>query len=85
MERDLMRNDDPLWDMVEAKKESFIELANSVWGTPELLYKEHKSAAAHKALLEAEGFRVTDKLAGIETAMMGEASSGEPIIAILGE
>lgn len=80
-----MRNEDPLWEMIEAKKARFIDLADSVWGTPELLYDEHKSAAAHKDLLEAEGFRVTTDLAGISTAVMGEAGSGGPIIAILGE
>jgi len=80
-----MRNDDPLWDLIEDKKQRFMELADAVWATPELLYKEHKSAAAHRALLEAEGFRVTTNLAGIETAVMGEAGQGGPIIAILGE
>lgn len=80
-----MRNDDPIWDMIEEKKQRFIELADTVWGTPELLYKEHRSAEAHRALLEAEGFRVTTNVAGIETAVMGEAGEGGPVIAILGE
>jgi len=80
-----MRNDDPLWDMIENKKSQFIELADTVWGTPELLYKEHRSAEAHRALLEAEGFKVTTGLAGIDTSVMGEAGEGGPVIAILGE
>lgn len=80
-----MRNNDPIWDMIEEKKQRFIELADTVWGTPELLYKEHRSAAAHHALLESEGFRVTTNVADIETAVMGEAGQGGPVIAILGE
>ena len=32
-----------------------------------------------------EGFRITEKLAGIATAIMGEAGEGGPVIAILGE
>jgi hypothetical protein len=36
-------------------------------------------------LLDAEGFRVTENLAGIPTAMMGEAGEEGPVIAILGE
>ena len=34
---------------------------------------------------EAQGFRVTENVAGIPTAVMGEAGEGGPVIAILGE
>jgi len=36
-------------------------------------------------MLEQEGFRITENLADIPTAMMGEAGEGGPVIAILGE
>ena len=36
-------------------------------------------------MLEAEGFRVTTNVAGIPTAVMGEAGEDGPVIAILGE
>jgi aminobenzoyl-glutamate utilization protein B len=36
-------------------------------------------------MLKAQGFRVTDNIAGIPTAVMGEAGDGGPVIAILGE
>ena len=36
-------------------------------------------------MLEEEGFRITENLAGIPTAVMGEAGEGGPVIAILGE
>ncbi len=36
-------------------------------------------------MLEAKGFRVTRDVAGIPTAVMGEAGEGGPVIAILGE
>ena len=36
-------------------------------------------------MLEQEGFRITENLAGIPTAVMGEAGEGGPVIAILGE
>jgi aminobenzoyl-glutamate utilization protein B len=36
-------------------------------------------------MLEAQGFRVTCEVAGIPTAVMGEAGEGGPVIAILGE
>ena len=42
-------------------------------------------AAAHRAQLAREGFRITDGIAGLPTALMGEAGDGGPVIAILGE
>ena len=36
-------------------------------------------------MLEQEGFRITENVAGIPTAVMGEAGDGGPVIAILGE
>ena len=36
-------------------------------------------------MLETEGFRITEDLAGIPTAIMGEAGEDGPVIAILGE
>ncbi len=80
-----MQNTDTIWRHVEQKRPRFSELSDRVWGMPELNYAEHRSAAAHAEALEAEGFRVTQGLAGIPTAVMGEAGQGGPVIAILGE
>ena len=80
-----MQNIEPVWRLVEAKEARFFELSDQVWGTPELNYQEHRSAAAHVAMLEREGFRVTKGIAGLPTAMVGEAGEGGPVIAILGE
>ena len=80
-----MQNSDRVWDYVDAKKERFEALADRVWGMPELCYLEHRSAAEHAAELAAQGFRTETGIAGIPTAMMGEAGEGGPVIAILGE
>jgi aminobenzoyl-glutamate utilization protein B len=80
-----MQNEEAIWRHVDAKAQPAIELSDKVWGTPELCYAEFQSAAAHTEYLKAEGFRVTENLAGIPTAMMGEAGEGGPVIAILGE
>lgn len=74
-----------VWDLVDRKTEVFTELANEVWETPETCYMETQSAAAHREMLEAQGFRITDAVAKIPTAVMGEAGSGGPVIAFLGE
>jgi aminobenzoyl-glutamate utilization protein B len=80
-----MQNSDDIWTRVEAKQDAYIALSDRIWGMPELNYQEHRSAAEHVAALQAEGFRVTTGLAGIPTAVMGEAGEGGPVIAILGE
>ncbi|HEV7436945.1 MAG TPA: M20 family metallopeptidase [Pseudorhizobium sp.] len=78
-------NHPPVWDMVDAKKEDFFQLSDRVWETPETCYMEKRSAAAHRQMLEAQGFRVTENVAGIPTALIGEAGEGGPVIAFLGE
>ena len=80
-----MRNAEPLWERVDAKVEPFRALADRVFDAPELLYGEFRAVAEHEAALRAEGFRVTPGIAGIPTAVMGEAGEGGPLIAILGE
>jgi aminobenzoyl-glutamate utilization protein B len=74
-----------VWDLVDRKGDVFTELADRVWETPETCYMETQSAAAHREMLEAQGFRITDAVAGIPTAVMGEAGEGGPVIAVLGE
>jgi aminobenzoyl-glutamate utilization protein B len=80
-----MRNDNPIWPFVEAKGLEFTGLADRVFDTPELAYGEVESCAAHTQMLRDQGFRVTENVAGIPTAVMGEAGRGGPVIAILGE
>ncbi|MFN7027413.1 MAG: amidohydrolase, partial [Pseudorhizobium sp.] len=74
-----------VWDLVEAKKEPFAALSDRIWETPETCYMEAASAAAHRDMLQAQGFTVTENVAGIPTALIGEAGEGGPLIAFLGE
>jgi aminobenzoyl-glutamate utilization protein B len=80
-----MQNTEEIWRLVDAKQTPFTELSDRVWGMPELCYGEFRSCAEHTAMLEQQGFRVTKDVAGIPTAVMGEAGEGGPVIAILGE
>ncbi|OWJ66627.1 M20 family metallopeptidase [Inquilinus limosus] len=80
-----MQNSDKIWQLVDAKRPEFEGLADRIWGMPEIAYTEYRSVAEHTAMLQAQGFRVTESLAGIPTAVMGEAGEGGPVIAILGE
>jgi aminobenzoyl-glutamate utilization protein B len=80
-----MQNTEQIWRLVDAWAESFEALSDRVFDTPEIAYDEYKSVAEHRAELERQGFRITENLAGIPTAVMGEAGEGGPVIAILGE
>ena len=80
-----MQNSADVWNRVDSKQQAFIALSDRIWDLPELNFQEVRSAAEHRAMLEAEGFRVSTGLAGMPTAVMGEAGEGGPVIAILGE
>jgi aminobenzoyl-glutamate utilization protein B len=78
-------NEHPIWQHVLTHEQQFHALADAVWAVPETCYAEVKSAALHAAELRAHGFAVTEGIAGIPTAMLGEAGAGGPVIAFLGE
>jgi aminobenzoyl-glutamate utilization protein B len=80
-----MQNSELIWDLVDEHRPEFEALSDRVWGMPEIAYTEYASVAEHAAMLRQQGFRVTENVAGIPTAVMGEAGEGGPIIAILGE
>ena len=80
-----MQNSEKIWQLVDARKDAYEALSDRVWGMPEIAYTEYRSVAEHKSMLEQEGFRITENVAGIPTAVMGEAGDGGPVIAILGE
>ncbi len=71
--------------LIEEKQPAFFALSDQVWDTPETNYQEYRSVAAHRQMLEREGFRIQQTLADLPTAIMGEAGNGGPVIAILGE
>jgi aminobenzoyl-glutamate utilization protein B len=80
-----MRNSDEIWTLVDRHRDTFEALSDRIFDMPEIAYNEHRSVAEHAASLREHGFRVTENLAGINTAVMGEAGQGGPVIAILGE
>jgi aminobenzoyl-glutamate utilization protein B len=75
----------PIDDFVESHKDEYITLADAIWNQAELGYMEEKSSQVHIDNLEAAGFVVRQKVAGIPTAFVAEAGSGSPVIGVLGE
>jgi aminobenzoyl-glutamate utilization protein B len=80
-----MENAERIWRLVDAHREAAIALSDRVWDMPETCYTEQRSAGEHLAELGRQGFRTTVGVAGIPTALIGEAGEGGPVIAFLGE
>lgn len=74
-----------VWSLVDETRAPFCQLSDQIWETPEVNYTEYHSAQRLADMLEVQGFRIERGIAGIPTAMMGEAGQGGPVIAILGE
>ena len=67
------------------KKEEYINFSDRIFDTPEILYQEFKSVSEHIKMLKMEGFKITENICNMPTAVMGEYGEDGPIIAILGE
>lgn len=70
---------------LDAKAETYSEIAHSIWNFAEMGYLEEKSSALLQETLSAEGFSIETGIAGIPTAFVAEYGSGYPVIGILGE
>ena len=70
---------------LDAKAESYGEIAQNIWNLAEMGYQEEKSSALLQKTLEDEGFTIKKGVAEIPTAFIAEYGLGHPIIAIMGE
>lgn len=76
---------DDLVSGIDARFDEHRDIALRIWGLAELGYLEEESSALLQEKLAAEGFAVKSGVAGMPTAFMAEAGSGEPVIALLAE
>ena len=72
-------------DYIEKRAEDLKKVSAAIWEYAEGGYQEYQSVNLLCKELEAEGFTVTKKLAGIETAFKGVWGTGHPIVGLLGE
>lgn len=70
---------------LDAHQSEFYALSDQVWSTPELFFREEKSAAALEQFLEDRGFAVERGVANVPTAFTASYGSGRPVVAVLGE
>ncbi len=69
----------------DARFDTHSELANRIWRFAELGYLEEQSSALLQTTLAEAGFELQTGIAGIPTAFVASAGSGEPVIAFLAE
>jgi aminobenzoyl-glutamate utilization protein B len=74
-----------LSELIESKRDLFIEVSDRIWEFAEIRYEEFQSAELFCKVLEKEGFKVQRKAGGLQTALIGSYGSGGPVIAFLGE
>ncbi len=65
--------------------EKLIALAKYAWAHPEPGFREFECSRSQVDFLRAEGFEVTENVAGTVTGYMASWGSGKPVIAFLGE
>lgn len=71
--------------LVEAKRDDYIRLADRIWDLAETRWEEFRSVEAQIEILEREGFRITRNLGGLPTAFVAEAGNEGPVAGFLGE
>ncbi|MGX9134744.1 M20 family metallopeptidase [Rummeliibacillus sp. JY-2-4R] len=74
-----------LVDLIEDKKQKWIDTSKEIWEYAETRFTEHKSAKLLTSVLEEEGFLVERGIAEMPTAFVASFGSGKPVVAILGE
>lgn len=74
-----------LLEKMDARAAHYGEVSRRIWESPELGYKETRSAALLKAELHAAGFAIEDHVAGIPTAFTATWGKGKPVIGVMGE
>lgn len=70
---------------VDQQAAKMIETSDAIWEAAETSLEEFKSAQYLKDMAVANGFTLTENVAGISTAFMAKYGSGKPVIGILGE
>lgn len=70
---------------VDAHQAEYIAAGDAIWDHPEVNFHEDFSAATLRALLEENGFAITDSLDGMPNAFRAVYGSGKPVVAYLGE
>jgi len=72
-------------DWINANEKMISKFDKKIWGYAEPAWREYKSAAAYRKLLEEEGFKVVEGTGGMPTAFMASYGKGRPVLATYAE
>jgi len=70
---------------LDENQSRFIEMANQIWRSPELAWKEFKASRLQANFLEDEDFSITWNVGDMNTAFVAEWGEGKPILGFIGE
>ncbi|RBP99075.1 amidohydrolase [Bifidobacterium xylocopae] len=74
-----------IMQIIEEKKEEFIEAADHIWATPETRFAVKESVQQHYKVLEKEGFDIQKGVSHMDYAYIASWGSGKPVIGITAE
>ena len=80
-----MKKYSEITNWLEKNRKKFTAMSDKIWDYAELPWREFKSSKLQADFLEAQGFKITWDLAGINTAFVAEWGEGKPIIGFAGE
>ncbi len=70
---------------IDGRYDQTATIARQIWEWAEVGYQEEKASGLLKDTLRAEGFDITEGVAGIPTAFTAQYGDGGPVIAVLAE
>lgn len=70
---------------LDQNQPQFIAIADQIWHSPELGWREFKASRLQAALLDKEGFSIHWEVGGLNTAFIAEWGQGRPILGFIGE
>ena len=78
-------NASPIINWIEENRDRFIDMAETIWQTPEVAWREFKSSRLQADFLAAEDFLIAWNVGGLNTAFVAEWGNEGPVLAFVGE
>lgn len=82
---DLQNTETIIAAWISRHETELIQTADYIFRNPELAYEEHLASKCLSGFLEKNGFVISDKTAGIDTAFTAQWGRGKPVIGFLAE
>ncbi|MCP4622440.1 MAG: amidohydrolase, partial [bacterium] len=70
---------------LDQNQSQFTEMADQIWRTPELAWKEFQASRLQADYLEKQGFSITWDIGSSNTAFVAEWGKNKPVLGFIGE